>query len=158
MTLEVVILLAFQTLQGTLYAQVSLIVTAFMAGLALGGTMGNRLLARSPGTARRALNAVQLAIVVYSGLFPVILSPSTPVPTVVFPLLALLAGGLTGIAFPLAIALTRESSAGMLYGADLVGGCLGGLLSAVLLVPVLGIPQTCAAVALVGLAGLLAVV
>ena len=46
----------------------------------------------------------------------------------------------------------------MLYGADLVGGCLGALLAAVLFVPVLGIPQTCAAIALVGLAGLLALV
>jgi len=44
----------------------------------------------------------------------------------------------------------------MVYGADLVGGCLGALLSAVVLVPLLGIPQTCAVVALVGVAGLLA--
>jgi len=34
MTLEMVILLAFQTQYGTLYAAVSLIVAAFMAGLA----------------------------------------------------------------------------------------------------------------------------
>jgi hypothetical protein len=46
----------------------------------------------------------------------------------------------------------------MLYGADLVGGCLGALLGAVLLIPVFGIPQTCAAIALVALAGLLALV
>ena len=84
-----------------------------------------------------------------------------PAPALVFPLLALLAGTLTGMAFPLAVALMRGSAgrvAGMLYGADLVGGCVGALLTAVLLVPVLGIPQTCAAVALVGLAGLLVLV
>jgi hypothetical protein len=46
----------------------------------------------------------------------------------------------------------------MLYGADLAGGCLGALLGAVLFIPVLGIPQTCAVIALVGLAGLLALV
>jgi spermidine synthase len=63
------------------------------------------------------------------------------------------------MAFPLAVALMRGSparAAGLLYGADLAGGCLGALLGAVLLVPLLGIPQTCAAIALVGLAGLLA--
>jgi len=44
----------------------------------------------------------------------------------------------------------------MVYGADLVGGCLGALLSGVVWVPLLGIPQTCVLVALVGVAGLLA--
>ncbi len=61
------------------------------------------------------------------------------------------------MAFPLAVALMRGSAgrvAGLLYGADLVGGCVGALLAAVLFVPVLGIPQTCVAIALVGLAGL----
>jgi len=190
MTLEVVILFAFQVLHGTLYAEISLIVTAFMAGLALGGAASNRLLPplssppwggneggglSSPPLGgkergiRRALIAVQAAVAVYSGLFPLILSLPIPAPALVFPLLALLAGALTGMAFPLAVALRLRSGqalvrgsagrvAGSLYGADLVGGCLGALLSAVLLVPVLGIPQTCVAVALVGLAGLLVLV
>jgi len=175
MTLEVVILFAFQMLHGTIYAEVSLIVTAFMAGLALGGAASNQLLAvssqQSAGSgwgARRMLIMVQAAVAVYSGVFPLILSLPIPAPALVFPLLALAAGTLTGMAFPLAVALaqseTGQSSgsagrvAGMLYGADLVGGCLGALLSAVLLVPVLGIPQTCVAILLVGLAGLLALV
>jgi spermidine synthase len=161
MTLEVVILFAFQVFHGTVYAQVSLIVTAFMAGLALGSGAGNRLLARRAEIARRTLIGVQAAVVVYSGIFPLILSLPISIPTAVFPLLALLAGGLTGMAFPLAVALVHDSqerAAGALYGADLAGGCFGALLGAVLLVPLLGIPQTCAAVVLVGLAGLLALV
>jgi spermidine synthase len=173
MTLEVVILFAFQMLHGTLYAQISLIVTAFMAGLALGGAASNWLLAHLPPLyllreqeggregQRRMLIGVQAAVAVYSGVFPLILSLPIPAPTLVFPLLALVAGGLTGMAFPLAVVLMRGEvgkAAGQLYGADLVGGCLGALLGAVLLVPVLGIPQTCAAIALVGLAGLLALV
>jgi spermidine synthase len=167
MALEVVILFAFQVLHGTIYAQVSLIVTAFMAGLALGGAAGQRVavsghqLAGSGWGGRRALVAAQLGVAIYSGAFPLILSLSLPIsaPALVFPLLALVAGGLTGMAFPLAVALMRGSparAAGALYGADLVGGCLGALLGAVLFVPLLGIPQTCVAIALVGLAGLLA--
>ena len=251
MMLEVVILFAFQVLHGTVYAQVSLIVTAFMAGLALGGAAGNRLVApplippvrgdrrpplippvrgdrRPPSVpsvrgdrnrSRRALIAVQAAVAVYSAVFLLIFSLRVPVPALVFPLLALVAGVLTGMAFPLAVALTlplppptrgggedasgppgtrgrgedasgppgtrvgREGAgelpgsqdlplparegqgeggvgrvAGLLYGADLVGGCLGALLGAVLFVPVLGIPQTCVAIVLVGLAGLLVLV
>ncbi len=170
MTMEVVILFAFQVLHGTVYAQVSLIVTAFMAGLALGGAGSNRLLARFPShplrwreqrRVRHALIGVQAAVAVYSGLFPLILSLPIPAPTLVLPLLALAAGALTGMAFPLAAALVPGEAgraAGLLYGADLVGGCVGALLASVLLVPVLGIPQTCAAVAFVGLAGLAALV
>ncbi len=200
MMLEVVVLFAFQVLHGTVYAEVSLIVTAFMAGLAVGGAISNQLLARrfphpgsplsgrvmriaywvfrSPYAIRNthyALIAVQVAIIIYSGLLPLIFLLPIPAPTLVFPLLASLAGCLTGMAFPLAVALVQPSPAvagrspavaggnagrvaGMLYGADLVGGCLGAILSAVFLVPVLGIPQTCAVVALVGLAGLLVLV
>jgi spermidine synthase len=55
----------------------------------------------------------------------------------------------------------RESvgrAAGLLYGADLMGGCLGALLGAVFFVPMLGVLQTCIVILLVGLAGLLVLV
>jgi len=168
MTLEVVILFAFQMLHGTVYREVSLIVTAFMAGLAVGGAIGQRWvdarrpLADSHRRIKRMLLAVQGAVAVYGGLLPAIVG-SRPLsilgPTLVFPSLALVTGGFAGMAFPLAMALLQGDAgrkAGLLYGADLVGGCVGALLSSALLVPVLGIPRTCAALALVGLAGLLA--
>jgi spermidine synthase len=172
MTLQLVLLFGFQVLHGYVYAEVSLIITAFMAGLALGAVSGNRLLGTWPPEtlerrARHTLIGVQLVLAIYSGVLVLFLRLSLPAPTLVFPLLALLAGALGGLAFPLALALIRVRrsrrgsagrTAGMLYGADLVGGCLGALLGAVLLIPVFGIPQTCAAVALVVLAGLLALV
>jgi spermidine synthase len=106
------------------------------------------------------LIGVQLAIALFTGVFLVIIRLSLSAPTLVFLLLALLAGMLGGMAFPLALALIKKGgnascTAGMLYEADLLGGCLGALFSAVLLVPVLGIPQTCVIIALVALAGLL---
>jgi spermidine synthase len=221
MTLEMVILFAFQVRFGTLYAAVSLIVAAFMAGLALGGVAGNLLVGRGawsvkrraccawrvpfflrnmPSAPRLSLPAVQAAIVAWSGATLLVLS--LPAPAIAFPLLAVVTGCLTGMAFPLAVALVeprptspehsgagssraadnlipspsptrrgerispfpfrergqgvRSGAAGMVYGADLVGGCLGALVSAVVWVPLLGIPQTCAVIALVGVAGLLA--
>jgi len=129
------------------------------------------------------LIGVLAGVAVYSGVLPLVLQLPVLVPAFVFPLLALVAGALTGAAFPLAVALTlplplpkREGGeqltpppprggqgeggagrlAGLLYGADLAGGCLGALLGAALFVPVLGIPQTCAAIALAALAGLIA--
>jgi spermidine synthase len=80
-------------------------------------------------------------------------------PLVVFPLLALLGGLLPGLAFAAAVAARGgERAAGLLYGVDLAGGSLGALLGAGLLVPLLGLPGTCAVAALLGAAALLAVV
>jgi spermidine synthase len=50
---------------------------------------------------------------------------------------------------------TAGRAVGLLYGADLLGGCLGALLGGIIFIPLLGIPQTCALVALVALAGVL---
>jgi len=59
--------------------------------------------------------------------------------------------------FLLALHLTRGSVsrvAGLIHGTDLVGGWFGTLMSSTLLVPILGIAQTC--LALAGLALLVA--
>jgi hypothetical protein len=89
MTLQLVLLFGFQVLHGYVYAEVSLIITAFMGGLALGAAGGNRLLATWPAEAserraRRALIGLQLAIVVYSGALALFLRLSFPAPTLVF--------------------------------------------------------------------------
>jgi spermidine synthase len=131
-----------------------------MAGLALGGATSNNL-RLSKITARRALIKVQFAVVIYCGLLSLILTLPIPAPALTFPLLALLAGSLAGAAFPLALMLMPGGSgqeAGSLYAADLLGGCFGALLGAVLFVPVLGIPQTCVAITLVALGGALALI
>jgi spermidine synthase len=176
MTLEMVVLLAFQALHGYVYHEVSLIVAAFMVGAALGGGVMNRLIAakRTPdaagssalGWARRPLRVLIMAqgvAMLYALLLPFALlkAAALPLPNLSFPLLTLLVGFLGGMDFPLAAELTRGSVgrvAGLIYGADLVGACLGAFLSSALLIPVLGIPQTCYAVALLSLAGVVLLV
>ena len=123
----------------------------------------NRLLARAAAApqakAQRALRLAFGGIFIFGALYPTILSLRLPLPQMIFPLLALLGGALTGLTYPLAVALASGEparAAGMLYGADLLGGCLGALLGSAILVPVLGIPQTCMVVAMLGLAGWLA--
>ncbi len=157
MMLEVVVLLAFQVRYGSLYAQVSLIVAAFMVGMVLGSRWGSSR-RWEPPTARRALLALMGALTLGAAVLPLLLQQPLPAP--VFPVLALLAGGWGGAVFPLALGAERGDvgqAAGRLYGADLAGGCLGALLGGAFFVPLLGIPQTCGVVTLVGLAGLLAV-
>lgn len=153
MALEVVILFAFQVGHGTLYGRVSLVVTAFMAGLVAGALAGRRL----TRWARPALLGVLGGVIGLAGLLAVL---PLNAPEVAYLLLALAAGGLAGMAFPLAVALVggeEARAAGLLYAADLAGGCLGALATATLLVPLLGLGQTALAVALVGVVGLIAI-
>ena len=158
MTMEVVILFAFQVVHGYVYGQIGLIVTAFMAGLALGGAVANRYLGREsilPLGPQATLGLIQGGMILFALGFATVVT-LTP-PAWVFPSLALVASTLTGLAFPVAVACVSGETghvAGLLYGADLVGGCVGAVLASTLLVPILGIPQTCLAVALFGLAGL----
>jgi spermidine synthase len=215
MSLQVALLFAFQALHGYVYAEISLLVTAFMAGLALGGAAGVRIVApgsrsgtaegagshgrrgprlQPPWNPKQALQGVLAIMALYSGALPLVFS--SPLPALAFPILALLAGCLGGMAFPLAVAIQSSSAAatsqpemtavasrggrnpqfavsdsqwlkyraapstvvGSLYAADVAGGCLAALLGAAFLVPVLGIPQTCAIAALAAAAGLLALV
>jgi hypothetical protein len=115
MVLQVVILFGFQVLHGVVVAGGSLVVTAFMAGLALGGTTSNRWLPRRAGshsegqhkTIKRLLLGDLIAIMVYNLVIPLILRNPIPAPELVFPLLALLAGSLTSVAFPLCVATHR---------------------------------------------------
>jgi spermidine synthase len=186
MILEVGVLLAFQVVHGYVYGRVGLIVTAFMAGLALGSALANaaaRGWRRASSLQHRwdpryspwaALAWIQGGIALFALGFPLVAGLAPPAG--IFSLLALLGGGLTGLAFPVAVACLEVAQgpavsngadrstgavdgrsghmAGLLYGADLVGGCVGAVTASVFLVPILGIPQTCLAVAIVGVAGL----
>lgn len=113
---------------------------------------------------------MQSAIVIYPAILPFVFtffssSQSATVrwfgSNVAFPFLPIIAGFIGGVQFPLAnkICLTRQREigeiAGLSYGMDLVGSCLGALLTAALLVPLLGIYQTCILCVLVNLSVLL---
>jgi len=209
---EIVILFAFQELHGTLYAEVGLIVAAYMGGLALGAGAANRLWPIANGgwqtanglwrmadgrrqtaggetsmkdgkkvsgevrregwvTDRTALLVVLGLAVAFACMIPLLLTHPGSLPAPAFWLMALIAGCLGGLMFPLAIRFwqtegdhqqehveedRRSSAAGALYGADLLGGCVGALIGATFLIPVLGIPQTCVMIAFAGLAAMLA--
>jgi predicted membrane-bound spermidine synthase len=71
------------------------------------------------------------------------------------PFFALLfaSGSFVGMEFPVATQIyqgthTLERSVGLLYGADLAGGWIAGLLTGFLLFPLLGLVSTCLLVAL----------
>jgi spermidine synthase len=172
-SIEVVALLGFQAIHGYVYYKVAIIITAFMVGLTAGAALMNRAIARS-SVGRRALLLIQLVVCVYPMIMLGVLILFTRAGSsgagantfalqaqVAFPLLAFLAGLVGGLQFPLANDLWLSEmpgaarAAGYTYGADLLGSCLGALLTTALLVPVLGIPFACMTASALNLGSLL---
>jgi spermidine synthase len=128
MTFDLVVIFTFQTLYGYVYQQIGLLITAFMAGLSLGGWWMARWLGSTeitevrakpahgrsggqPVTLRLALLRLEVAIVLYLAAFPLALAflhARAPEPAefawVRMALLGLngVAGLLVGLEFPLA--------------------------------------------------------
>ena len=150
--LQVVVLVGFQIVHGTVYDKVGLIVTAFMAGLAGGAFLANRLLGR---WGRRDLAKIEFALAACAALVPVALvalgrlaeaGAETLSSGVAFPLLAGALGVLVGMAFPVAARADFRGAArtaSRLYTADYVGACVGALLVGALLIPLVGIAGVC---------------
>jgi len=169
MTADLIVVFAFQTLYGYVYHWIGLLITAFMAGLSLGGLLMTRRLARI-GKERSILWKLELAIVLYWVLMPIALSTlySRITHPLVFTsiqgillLMNAVAGFLVGAQFPVAnrvLFKDREvlgGTAGVLYAADLVGAFLGSIVVSVVLIPVLGILETCLLAAVLKLGSLL---
>jgi spermidine synthase len=167
--LEVVLLLSFQILYGSLYHQVGLIVTMFMLGLGIGSLVMNRNLARR---GRRDLVRLLALLAIFALALPLLLTAlgrldgrvSPTVAWVAIPLLTLLLAVLVGQAFPLAAKLDLSKVAGTptnatrrcpvpatlvaatasrLYLADYLGASLGALVVSTLLTPLIGVPAVC---------------
>jgi spermidine synthase len=157
MMADLVLIFAFQSLFGYIYHWIGLFITAFMAGLSLGGLLMTRRLTRIK-RARWILLKLELAIMLFWILVPIILYTlyTNNANQIVFTgtqgillLLNATGGYLVGSQFPLANRLllkdqeTSKGSTGILYASDLVGAFLGSILISVVLIPVLGILQTC---------------
>ncbi len=158
MAMEMVVILAFQSIYGYLYQWIGLLIAAFMAGLAFGAFLLTRMLARIE---RRyqvfcGIECVQFGFLLVSAWGLVALHGSflegavmMEVPKVVLLCLNFVAGVLVGSEFPLAnreaVARARDGIAtvgGRFYALDLAGAWLGTLLVSVLLVPLIGISNT----------------
>jgi spermidine synthase len=158
-TLEVVILFAFQGLYGYVYEQLGVLFAAFMVGLAAGcylaaprATAGDRLMGLTMAQALLALLAATMPMLFQRFAAAGIGGMGE---TVGLAALNLVVGGLTGYQFPLAAAVVIEDPShaagrsGLVYGLDLAGSSLGALVSGALLIPVLGLASTCSAVSVV---------
>jgi spermidine synthase len=163
-TLEIVLLLAFQVLCGSVYHQLGVIVTVFMAGLALGAALANRPAKSLIAPTARHLALLAFAIAAYAILLAFLLlmfnSLGGTAASLLFikaaiALLTLILAVLLGMQFPLANRLEFDgtvSGASRLYTADFVGAFLGALLASALLIPLIGVAGVCLLTAALNLA------
>ncbi len=160
MVFSLAIIFAFQTLYGYLYHQIGLLIAIFMFGIASSSFFITKRFDRIKNDSLLFLKT-EIAIILFSILFPfVFLVPSHNLENkVVYSILygailimSFLSGMFIGFQFPLANKIYLSSrpekgrlgqTAGLLYGADLFGGFFGGLSGGILLLPVVGLKETC---------------
>jgi len=170
-TLEIILLLAFQSIYGYVYHQLAILIGLCMAGIALGSWLGIRRADRGDRRPCGALAANQFLLTLSAPALIFAVSLLAKISGVaatwlatqcVFPALAALSGMLGGYQFPIAAEIylhgrSGRTKLGSLYAADLLGGCAGALLLATYLIPVFGFWRTAGLSAAINLApGLLA--
>jgi spermidine synthase len=170
MALELAVLLLFQVIFGNLYLRLSLLVTLFLGGAAIGALVAPRL----PGTARAQIRLADAAVALIALALLAVsklgtgdvgaraLDPGTQdavrwiAGSVLLPALALLAAVPMGIQFAAAgrAAPGAMSPLGRLYLADLAGAASGTMVTGLWLLPRGGIPAVIAAVVAIKIASL----
>lgn len=149
-TLEIIIILSFQISYGYVYGKVGFLIALFMLGLALGGYIMNKSLARLKDHIIM-LASIILLFSIYIVSVPMIIRLVAAVPLeavqfVFYPMI-LAAGAAVGSQFPVGVAIlqkerTQANSAALIWGADLFGATVGTLISSLVIIPVLGMFKT----------------
>jgi spermidine synthase len=136
MAVEIMVVIWYQTLFGCLYRQIALLLTTFMAGLALGAFLSTR---------RKKTGPRQLLILQFGFLMLVLIIrmslEARPPEGALFAFLFLL-GCLGGDFFIVTSALFFQAPerAGVGYGLDLLGSFLAAVGLSSILIPLLGLP------------------
>lgn len=166
---QLIVILAFQSLYGYVYYKIGLILTFFMVGLVAGSAVINRRLKHIKDE-RSLYIKTQGFICLYPLILPLAIMYIARMNTIrpgvgnaletSFIFLPIIAGFLGGFQFPLANKICLETAknagktTGFLYGIDLFGACIGGLLVGLFFIPVLGIIQTCVLLSIINVLAL----
>jgi Predicted spermidine synthase with an N-terminal membrane domain len=148
-SVEILLLISFQIIYGYVYFLTGVIISIFMAGLAFGAMLSNKVLR---GSDFRNFTFVQLCIGGYALISPLgltllnNLSANSYLVHVVFFFATFAFALCIGAEFALGSRLQKGSVstiASNLYSVDLVGSAIGALLVTAYLIPLLGITKVC---------------
>ncbi len=153
MCVQLIIIYSFQSLYGYVYHVIGLLTAAFIGGLAA-GSFGIHSL--SP----KIKNPQLILKIVLASLLFLVMAIFASIRFFPLPLASFLVALPIGSAFPLAVKIHEKykreigSLAGILYGSDLFGGALAGIVTTIFLIPIFGIMQTFMIAIVVGAASL----
>jgi spermidine synthase len=142
MVLETVLILHFQTRNGILFQDVGILLTGFMAGLALGASAVAGIRQRA---SRSFGIGVLIALAFLSALIGIAIDTGMKSGLISTLCLLMLAGILVAGIFGYACVRQpggQETAITPLYSADLIGGAVGSLLASLILVPMAGLGAT----------------
>jgi len=152
-SLEITLLLAYQIFVGSIYLATAFFFTAFMGGLAAGSLLNYRI---SENQLPKSYYLLQFALAAFALLLPLFIHLTDKVSgwiivvqILFFVLTFALAFGI-GFEFYLASKLQKlslQETSGINYSTDLAGSAFGAFLTAIVLLPVLGLLATCIIVA-----------
>lgn len=150
MAVETAMLWSYQTARGCVYSELGGLTASFMAGLALGATLGGLF---KKGTELGALLAIMVAMAGIAGFIgPILRGCSVFAP--LYWLLAVVAGALDGATFPLLVRGGRPEVSGCdscdassIYASDLAGSAAGAAFAGTAWIPTLGLAGAGAAAA-----------
>jgi spermidine synthase len=139
-SMEIVLIMIFQSMQGYLYGWIGAMTAAFMAGLGAGTYLCGVNRRFLQGTAiHRGLAAGHAAFVLL-GLAAIFMTARSGDGTwIMLPVLLVFTGIIAGVFFPLAMDIAGEGKAGFVYGFDLVGASIAAILTTMILIPGQGI-------------------
>jgi len=144
-SVEILLLLVFQALAGSLYEMIGTIIACFMGGLAVGSWCVRRFL---PQVGMRAFVAIQICVGILCFLLPPLFlkmqssSWSAAELQAFFSVLGFFVAALLGMEFAIASNLggrTPAATAADLYGLDLAGSSLGATTVSVYAIPFFGV-------------------
>ena len=151
MSFDLIFIYAYQSFYGFVFSHLALLVTAFMAGISLGGWLITKRLSKIKNDFGLFLK-IELILAGFCLAVWLLLQYLKYISltefSYLFFVLAALAGSLVGLEFPLANKIygkdkSHTKSAGLVYCLDLFGAWLAALIVSSAFVPVIGIIKTC---------------
>jgi len=159
MVFELILIFSFQVFCGYVYYEIGILIKVFMAGMAAGSiivTYRHNLSFQQSLSGMKALDTAMIIFPLFFALISLFQGYLYSIPTssirFIFYTLLIISGFLAGMQFPLSNIIYLElvglecrdknkaigNTAGILYGLDLIGACLGGIIGGLIVLPVLG--------------------
>lgn len=149
-TIEIILILLFQTFYGFVYSQIAIIITLLLSGMVFGNYLGIKLISKYKIGIDK-LKYIYLLIALYCLSLPFIFNLLSNINQtigifIIFPLLTLIIGTLNGLEFPITNHLYLQkketNKISSIYSADQIGSALGALLASIIFLPIIGLINT----------------